>query len=412
VNKLEGPKTELLRKVASIPSLLYNTDKETAKAILTKMEKDLLDNDMPYELITVYDALKKLHLHSPKYYEYSQAYNKHVAYTLALDKVEDLFGEFNKNLGEWFLTRQDTFIEILKVAKDEINNVASLYESHHLYMFKAMVNISFALYVPHKDEDVKDDEPIEDYLEEMENIINKYPNDIHYQYLKMVWNFYSYEYYHQYRIYKKEDVFMNEVNDQLIAFMNYSSMAPTSKFFLSKIESYNRAGEAASLLEENKDLLKDFQPDMEDTANYVNWMKYTAANAFYAKEHEEAIDILNDLMNNVSLRNYPHTEMEIKLFLALLYAMTNEYNLSENLLRSVTRKVQELSDVDYDNVKTMVKIIQSPMKARNKDMETKVIQLRDKFNLLNQTNWSVLDYLDLTDELITWLAKPIKETVY
>ena len=68
INNLEGPKIELLRKVASIPTLLYNTNRDRAKAVLTKMEKDLSDHDMPYELITVYNALKKLHLYSPKYY--------------------------------------------------------------------------------------------------------------------------------------------------------------------------------------------------------------------------------------------------------------------------------------------------------------------------------------------------------
>src|SRR3990172_4978833 len=50
-------------------------------------------------------------------YEYIQQYNKHVAYTLALDKIDDLMAEFNNKLGEYFLSRNIHYLDILKLIK-------------------------------------------------------------------------------------------------------------------------------------------------------------------------------------------------------------------------------------------------------------------------------------------------------
>ena len=79
-NNMSTPIIDLLRKVANIPTLIYDTHRDTAIAILSKLESELQNYDMPYELSSVYSALKKLHLHSPKYYEYTQLYNKHLAW--------------------------------------------------------------------------------------------------------------------------------------------------------------------------------------------------------------------------------------------------------------------------------------------------------------------------------------------
>jgi len=49
-NNLDSPVIDLLRKVANIPNLVYNTHRDTAIAILLKLEAELKDYDMPYEL--------------------------------------------------------------------------------------------------------------------------------------------------------------------------------------------------------------------------------------------------------------------------------------------------------------------------------------------------------------------------
>ena len=86
-------RVELLQNVANIDHLVYQTQPDTAISILKKLEKELLEHDMPSELIIVYKALKKLHIHSDKYYEYLQLYNRHVAFNLAQDKAEEVFSK-------------------------------------------------------------------------------------------------------------------------------------------------------------------------------------------------------------------------------------------------------------------------------------------------------------------------------
>jgi hypothetical protein len=202
-NNMSTPIIDLLRKVANIPTLLYDTHRDTAIAILTKLESELQNYDMPYELSSVYNALKKLHIHSPKYYEYTQAYNRHLAYTIALDKAEDLLNTFMKTLGDYYVSRNKGQIDFLALVKQEMANICNLYDSHHLQIYKSIVDISFALYIPNQ-EAIRDDEPIEDVLVKMERVFSTYNKDTNYQYLQLVFNFLAFEYYHKLNLPKKE----------------------------------------------------------------------------------------------------------------------------------------------------------------------------------------------------------------
>ncbi|UPT67674.1 MAG: hypothetical protein M0D57_03105 [Sphingobacteriales bacterium JAD_PAG50586_3] len=228
-NNLDSPVIDLLRKVANIPNLVYNTHRDTAIAILLKLEAELRDYDMPYELSSVYNALKKLSLHSPKYYEYTQAYNRHVAYTLALDKAEDLLANFNKALSEYHASKNKETIELLAMIKEQVGHTARLYESHHLQVYKCIIDISFALFVPNAAA-VKDDEPVEDLLAKMEKIFLAYPKDSNYQHLNLAYNFLAFEYYHQLKLYKKEAKYFDVVNENLKSFLLFNHCAYTSRF--------------------------------------------------------------------------------------------------------------------------------------------------------------------------------------
>ena len=176
LEKVDGPKVDLLRKVANIPRLMFGLQKSTASAILLKLEKDLLEYDMPNELATVYNALKKMNLHTPKYYHYTQLYNKHIAYTVAFDKVESLLSDFHKHLGDYNATKDSSILDVLVLIKRESHNACRLYESHHLRVFNDMVDISFGLFVPVEDEKIED-APLEDMLNNIKDTIQTYPKD-------------------------------------------------------------------------------------------------------------------------------------------------------------------------------------------------------------------------------------------
>jgi hypothetical protein len=407
-SNLSGPKADLLKSVANIPNLIFDTPRDTAMAVLDKLEKDLVEYDMPYELTNVYNALKKLHIHSPKYYEYSQLYNKHVAYTIALDKAEDLIANFSKILGEYYTSRNKSLLEVLWLIKKEMRHLCRLYESHHLTVYGNILDISFALFVP-LPEAVEDDEPVEDILTATENILRSYPKDVTYQHLVTPVNFLSFEYYHQLKLYKKEAQYFEAVNSRLSSFMLHSFCTFTSKFLVSKMERYNHLNEEGNLYEESKQLVNEYTPDMADVPNYITYIKYLAASAFNARKYNEAVTLLNGLLNDVSFKNYAHSEIEIKLLLALAYSMLNKYDPAHSLVRSASRKIREVGDqIDYENATVFIKILSLQMDSNTKSAEDKLISLKNKFLLLNQGPARMLECLKLSDDFIKVLAKSIK----
>jgi hypothetical protein len=407
-NNMSTPIIDLLRKVANIPTLIYDTHRDTAIAILTKLESELQNYDMPYELSSVYNALKKLHIHSPKYYEYTQAYNRHLAYTIALDKAEDLLNTFMKTLGDYYVSRTKSQIDFLALVKQEMSNICNLYDSHHLQIYKSIVDISFALYIPNQ-EAIRDDEPVEDVLLKMERIFNTYNKDTNYQYLQMVFNFLAFEYYHKLNLPKKEAKYFEVLDRKIPSFLLFNHCAFTSKFLISKIERHIEQGTEADLYDFNKSALSNYEPDKNDIPNYINFAKYIAASAFYARKYQEAVQVLNGLINDVSFKNYPHTEIEVKLLLALNYSMINKYDPATSLLRSVTRKIREIEDdMGYENALIFYKILSLQMSSSARQVDQKITQLFAKFELLNQKSNRMLEYIKIDEAFIKQLSQVVK----
>jgi hypothetical protein len=407
-NNMSTPIIDLLRKVANIPTLIYDTHRDTAIAILSKLESELQNYDMPYELSSVYSALKKLHVHSPKYYEYTQLYNKHLAYTISLDKAEDLLNTFMKTLGDYYSSRNKGQIEYLSLIKQEMTNICGIYDSHHLQIYKSIVDVSFALFIPNP-EAIKDDEPIEDVLARMERIFSTYSKDTNYQHLQLVYNFLAFEYYHKLNLPKKEAKYFEVVDKKVQSFLLFNHCAFTTKFLISKIERHIELGTEGELYELNKRELPNYEPDKNDIPNYINFAKYSATCAFYAKKYQEAVQILNSLINDVSFKNYPHTEIEVKLLLALNYSMINKYDPATSLLRSVTRKIREIDDeMGYENALIFYKILSLQMSSSARQVDQKITQLFAKFELLNQKSNRMLEYIKVDDTFIKQLSQVVK----
>ncbi|HSY62607.1 MAG TPA: hypothetical protein VK796_12070, partial [Cytophaga sp.] len=89
LQEMESPRTSLIKKVATVHDIIFTKKRAIAIASLKKLEKELLDYDLSNELTIIYKTLKKLLINSPEdHFSYSQLYNRHVAYMLALDKAE------------------------------------------------------------------------------------------------------------------------------------------------------------------------------------------------------------------------------------------------------------------------------------------------------------------------------------
>jgi hypothetical protein len=401
---VKDPRIELLNNVTNIHNLVYSTPKDTAIAILRKLEKELTEYDMPNELTSVYNALKKLHLYSPKYYEYAQLYNKHVAYTIALDKAEDLLSRYTKSIGEYMVSRDPSLIELLALMKMEMANVFRLYESHHLAVYRNIMNISFALFIP--GEIKTEEESVEEMLTASWKIFDENVRDADYQYLRTVMDFLAFEYYHGLKLTKNETPYFERVNEKLDQFLLADHCCFNARFLLSKLERYCQMGMCKTLEEENKLLTNEVSE--KNVPSYIYYKLYIASSSYYSGQYADAIQTLNEMLNAVSLKNMLHTEMEAKLFLALNYSMVNKYEQAEILIKSVSRKLNERGADEYENVQSFIRILKLQMSSEIKDMETKMKKLCEKFVQANDGKNRILGFLKMDEAFVSELSRSIK----
>jgi tetratricopeptide (TPR) repeat protein len=402
---MKDPRVETLRNVANIQHLVYNTPKHVGVAMLKKLEKELIDLDMPNELILVYQAFKKLHLGSPKYYEYTQLYNRHVAYTLGLDKAEDLLAKFIRSAGEYLLSKDQGTLELLSLMRTQMENVFNLYESHHLTVYKNAMNITMAVFIPGKDT-AEQKECVEKMLKETGQIFDESPGDLNYQYLRTVFDFLAFEYFQRLGQYELARPYFENVNSLLNTFLYADHCCLVTQFLLSKAEKYSLAGAGSELIAENQNLSHSFSAD--DVPNYVNCAMFKACSYFYDADYAAAIKCLNELQSAISFKNFLHAEVELKLLLALCYSMVNEHEPAEVLVKSVVRKINEKGGAEYGNVQLFVRILRLQMNSESEDVEEKITKLYNKYLLENTGETQILRYLKMDKAFIFELSRYIK----
>ena len=127
---------------------------------------------------------------------------------------------------------------------------------------------------------------------------------------------------------------------------------------------------------------------------------HLALSSFYRGRYEETQDRLNEIRNNVSLKNYPHADMELRLFLAINYSITGELEMSNSLLKSINRKLKSIDYHDYENLRILRKIIQSSLRTPSRERVRKALQLADEYERINAGPYRLLDGLAVNEELI------------
>ncbi|MDL5046494.1 hypothetical protein QQ054_10665 [Oscillatoria amoena NRMC-F 0135] len=116
--------------------------------------------------------------------------------------------------------------------------------------------------------------------------------------------------------------------------------------------------------------------------------------AFYKGQYSIGAKIINDLRNEISLKNFSYAEIEIKLFQAFQYALENEAELAERLVASVKRQVS-----DEDELKPVVKLFSKTLSLLIKHIhdgneKDKVVKYWRKFKEKN--NGKLLNFIRLS----------------
>jgi hypothetical protein len=383
----EFDKQEIIKQLAGISRYCYETPRETAVSILLKLEKDLQAYDLSADLTVVYSTLKKLHVNSPKYYFYSQLYNKHVAYFIALEKAEDLLGDFSRTLSLYYFSRSKTQKEMLLLIRNELKNIHALNKAHHVEFIKNLVTIQLSLFC---DVNFPEEEALEDIFKNCSEIIDAFPNDSHYKYYRHIIDFLQFEYYMKIAQEKKASLYFERVDAVRQNWLLYSNCCLANKFLLTRINYFARLNLEHTLAESNNEV--ELIYDKGDLNTEVVLKLYCAVSFYYSGKTKKAISVLNEALNVLSTKEGMHMEMELKLFLAYLYYTEQEAEAAANSLRSIYRKINASGTDEYEHVLLFQKIID--MLISSKDKDAKLAKTLRMFVLLNVGEKKVLAFLE------------------
>ncbi|MBA4240145.1 MAG: hypothetical protein C0448_05435 [Sphingobacteriaceae bacterium] len=366
---------------------LYEFPNETTVAMLQELENKYIAIDSPNDLMNVYSALKKAHFYSDKYYAYSQLYNNQVAYALAIEKAEETLYNFNRTLSSYYFSDSPDDIELMKLLIKEIKNIHSLYKSSRIEIILNIIIIQSTLFakIDHKDEPA-----IEDLLSASENILIQYENDSKINYYKPVIKFLYFEYYFSLNQLKKASTYFIELETYSQKWLLQNNSCLAFKFLLSKIEYLliqDQKGDIGNHVE-------DMYFDSKDLYTDVIYKFYKGISLFYDGKTKKCITTLNDLLNEISFKNFFYIESEVKLSLAFFYISQNEIELAENILKGLSRKLATIKIKEYKNIKEAIKLFNILMNDISKAASLKKYKdSLDQFEFYNLKEKKVLSYL-------------------
>lgn len=407
LQQMESPRTDILKNVANINEIIFTKKRAIAIATLKKLEKELLDYDLSNELTVVYKSLKKLHVNSQDHFHYSQLYNKHVAYMLAIDKAEDILSQYFKKYGVYSLNGEETDKLGLSLMIKEMANVSALYKSHRLYVYYSCISIFHRLFVEVEEDNLDDDqEPIEDILEKVQKVFDSYQLDSIYYHLNLVFEFLKLEYYTHYKLYRKAEKYYEEVNDATDNLLtNYSLYTYPSQFLITKIMRHLRLNTAHEMYEENEAVFQHFESNQADIPQYINYVLYRSVCCYYVGKCDEAARWINNLLNEISLKKYPIAQLEIKVILALQYCLLDDYDLFNQLINSIQRQIRLIGKDKCEHLLIFTKMLKISLSDIKKNKADKISELAKKFDQINIPLTAHTKLIKIDEALIEKLSK-------
>lgn len=288
----------------------------------------------------------------------------------------------------------------------EMQNVANLYESHRLYVYRSCMLIFHRLFVEQDETSKEESESIEDIFAKVQKTFDSYPQDVIYYHINLVFEFLKLEYYNHYKVYRQAEKFYEEVNDAISNLLtNYSTYTFPAQFLLSKIERHTRLGTEADIYTEAENLLADYEPDTTDTPKHVIYVTYRALACYYAGKYDEAARLVNGLLNEVSLKKYPYTLLEVKSLLALQYVLLQDYELFNQLANSIQRQIRMFGKDACENIQLFIKILKISVSEAKKEKAKKIAAVIPKFNGLKVNYFAPTLLIKLDDALVGKLTE-------
>jgi tetratricopeptide (TPR) repeat protein len=330
-----------------------------------------------------------------------------VAYTLAVDKAENMLAEYFRKYGEYTLTGDAADKLALDLMCREMNSVCRLYRSHRLYVYQSCISIFHRLFVDEGEESYDDDlEPIEDILANVQKIFEEYNLDTIYYHLRIVFEYLKLEYYDHYKVFRKAENYFEDVNDSCADLLeNYTLYTYPSQFLLTKIKRHLRTNTVETMHDENEVLFHDYEADKNDLPNYLTYVIYRSLSCYYNNRYDEAARWVNNLLNEISLKKYPNAQLEIKAILALQYCMMRDYDLFHQLINSIQRQIRMLGKDACEHIVIFTKMLKISLSDSKKNKKSKIVALAEKIKNVELDYFTPTMLVKLDENLITALGK-------
>ncbi len=409
--KVQNPIQSIMDEVSRVPAHLFGNNKEFSIRALTELEKQLIEYDMNAELIVVYKTLAQLHLFSEHYPYYESKLNRHIAFSIAVSKAENMFFQFIKKLGEYQLSMLESDLEELIMMKRELSNISELYDSHRLFVLFNIARIYYLCNVPSKLDGLKSRElEMEGILQKMNQVFEKYPLDTFYQNIKGVTDLLYFEYYQRTDNQVRAEFYLQRINESMPDMLDKHIM----HFFIvqllrSKVLKYLKDGNLDSLTMYNDRYENDLDIESTDTYHYVWLMKYLSIVKFYQRDFHGAARKMNELRNKLSMKQYVYTDIDAKLFQAFQYCILGDDSLCMQIMSSLKRQIHEQTE-QFESTKQMMKLLKAALKPA--DYRKKIQKISELWSVFekenNECSNPVLIYLKMDETILRKLSNPIK----
>ena len=106
-------------------------------------------------------------------------------------------------------------------------------------------------------------------------------------------------------------------------------------------------------------------------------------NYYYKNNIKEAINCLQQLINENSFKDYFHINIEIKFTLVVFYLQLNEFEMALSILKSIYRKIKLDKLDNYQNALSLIKVLEQETNNKNGKITAKQ---KDDFLLFSARN--------------------------
>ena len=141
--------------------------------------------------------------------------------------------------------------------------------------------------------------------------------------------------------------------------------------------------ESGKVDELKEDYTRNFLFDQTDTHTMVLIGIYRAMLSYYEGKYKEASTHLNEILNINSFKDYFHINTEIKLTLVFIYLLLQEFDLADNILKNIYRKIKTEKLDQYTCLLDLIKVFGEDIKKQNTRVTSKQ---KDHFTLFMARN--------------------------